>query len=429
MSSGRTTASTRRNVLLRYLPFVALTLSALVAIWQSYRAHRTVQETHPPDKVPLPALAPHVSIIVPARNEEATIDACVVSLLAQDYPDFDITIIDDGSTDATPRLLAGWSRRDRRVQVHRVDQLPEGWAGKAYALHTGVTLTNGEWLLFTDADTCHAPQTLLRMVGHALRQQDDLLSTRTTLMTLSGLVMPLLMPVSEILLAHRVTPAEVRDPASSHAFAFGQYILLRREAYEASGGYAAAGMRMTSIDDVALAVRFKQHGQRIELVNGRGLIKNRQWTTWKSLRHGWGKSCYGELIRSHIPLASLPGGLALIAYGVVPSGVVLYALYSGKVRRLSTLLAAISLLAQIDAKRCFDREYDLAFTWSLAAPAGWVTCGILLLDVARLILSGRGTDWKGRQLILFPGVYRKVHPVRHAGLADAIDKSSLSMYE
>ena len=101
---------------------------------------------------------------------------------------------------------------------------------------------------------------------------------------------------------------------------------------------------------------------------------------------------------------TFPGGLALIAYGLVPPGVVLLALYSGKMGRLSTLLAGITLLAQIDAKRCFDREYELAFFWSLAAPVGWVICGILLLDVARLILTGRGADWKGRQLVLFPGV-------------------------
>ena len=402
-----------RNALLRYLPFVALLVSALVAIWQSYRAHRTVRETHPPGEVPLPKSAPHVSIIVPVRNEEVTIDACVASLLAQDYPDFDVTLIDDGSTDATPHLLAEWVGRDRRVQVHRVDQLPGGWAGKAHALHTGVTLTSGEWLLFTDADTCHAPQTLRLMMGHALGQQVDLLSTRMTLMTLSGHFMPLFMSVTEILLAHWMTPAEVRDPASPRAFAFGQYILLRREAYLTTGGYAAAGMRMTSVEDVALATRFKQQRQRIELVHARGLITNRQWTTWKSLRQGWGKSCYGQLIRAHMALSALPGGLAFIAYGLVPPGVVLLALYSGKMRRPSTLLAGITLLAQIDAKRCFDREYELAPFWSLAAPAGWVICGILLLDVARLILTRRGADWKGRQLVLFPGVSHKIRPVGH----------------
>ncbi len=398
MNSGRTTASTQRNLLLRYLFLGALALAALAALWQRYRAHRTVRETHPPAEAPLPTAAPHVSIILPVRNEEATIDACLASLLAQDYPDFDVTVIDDDSTDATPWLLAEWSARDQRVQVHRLDKLPEGWAGKAHALHTGVTLTNGEWLLFTDADTRHAPQTLRLMVGHALHQQNDLLSMSTNLMTLTGPAMSLLMPMSEVILAQRVTPAEVKDPASPHAFAFGQYILLRREAYLATGGYAVAGMRSTCIDDLALAVQFKQHGRRVEVVNGRGLVRNRQWTTWKSASQGWQKSSYGEIVRSRIPLGGLPAALALIAYGLGPLFTLLYAIRSGKVRRFSTLLAGISLFAQIDAKRCFDREHDLAFPWSLAAPIGWVVFGIQLLGVAQLILTGRRADWKGRQL-------------------------------
>jgi chlorobactene glucosyltransferase len=395
MNSGRTTTGTLMNSLLRYLPLGALTLAAL---WQRYRARRSVKETRPPDDAPLPIPAPHVSIILPVRNEEANIDACLASLLAQDYPDFNITIIDDGSTDATPRLLAEWKTRDQRIQVHRLDILPAGWAGKAHALHTGVLLTNGEWLLFTDADTHHAPQTLRLMVGHALRQHDDLLSMSTNLMTIAGPTMSLLMPTSEAVLALRVTPAEVKDPAFPHAFAFGQYILLRREAYLATGGYAVTGMRSTSIDDLALAEQFKQHRLSVEVVNGRGLIENRQWTTWKSASQGWRKSCYGELVRSRVPLGGLPAALVLIAYGLGPLFTLLYAFCSGKVRRSSTLLAGISLLAQIDAKRCIDREYDLAFRWSLAAPAGWVVFGIQVLAVAYLILTGRGTDWKGRKL-------------------------------
>ena len=111
------------NMLRRYLPRWMLVLAALIALWQSYRAHRSVREMHPPDEVPLPEPAPRVSIILPVRNEEANIDTCVASLLAQDYPDFDLTIIDDGSTDATPQLLAAWQARDERVHAHRVDQL------------------------------------------------------------------------------------------------------------------------------------------------------------------------------------------------------------------------------------------------------------------------------------------------------------------
>src|SRR5574337_610566 len=117
------------NSLLRNLSWGALALSASVALWQGHRTRRSIREARPPDDTPLPALAPHVSIILPARNEESTIDACLASLLAQDYPDFDVTVIDDCSTDATPLLLAEWARRDQRVQVHRLSELPEGWAG------------------------------------------------------------------------------------------------------------------------------------------------------------------------------------------------------------------------------------------------------------------------------------------------------------
>jgi chlorobactene glucosyltransferase len=402
MPLSQTPVASRFRWLHRSIIPASLFLTALVALFQLYRSRRTVKETRPPAELPAPEPAPHVSIILPVRNEEANLEACIASLLAQDYPHFDLTIIDDGSTDATPHLLARLSTRDPRISVHRIEQLPAGWAGKPHALHTGVTLTGGDWLLFTDADTRHAPQTLCLMLGHALREQDDLLSMSTTLMTLSGTAMPLLMPVSEVILAHRVTAGEVRDPAYPRAFAFGQYILLRREAYAATGGYAATYMRTTFIDDLALAEQLKRCGKRVDLVNGRGLVKNRQWTTWKSARQGWGKSTYSEIIRLRVPFAGVPAALALIVYGLGPLAQLLYALRTGKMRRLSTVLAGITLLAQIAAKRTFDREHGLPFRWSLTAPLSWAIFGIMVLDVARLILTGRGACWKGRQ-IRIPG--------------------------
>src|SRR5260370_42639424 len=119
---------------------------------------------------------------------------------------------------------------------------------------------------------------------------------------------------------------------------------------------------------------------------------NRQWTTWNSARLGWRKSLYGEIFRSYIPLTALLAALAFIAYGLGPLFVLLYTLRSGKGRRFSTLLAGITLVAQIDAKRCFDREYELILPWSLTAPAGWGACGILALGMARLLLSWRRAD-------------------------------------
>jgi chlorobactene glucosyltransferase len=246
------------------------------------------------------------------------------------------------------------------------------------------------------------------MVGHALRQQDDLLSMSTTLMTLSGSAMPMLMPLSEVILAHRVTPDEMRDPAYPRAFAFGQYILLRRDAYVATGGYAAAYMRTTFIDDLALAEQFKRCGKRVDLVNGHGLVRNRQWTTWKSARQGWGKSSYSEIIRLRVPFAGAPAALALIIYGLGPLIQLFYALCTGKTLRLSNLLAGITLLAQIEAKRTFDREHGLPFRWSLTAPLSWAIFGGMVLDVARLILTGQSAHWKGRQLHIPTGVGKQL---------------------
>lgn len=398
MEANSIRVNVKKHTFFTYLPLAALTASSLVALWHRQRARRCTTELRPPEKSSLPTPAPHVSIILPVRNEAAHIDACLASLLAQDYPNFSITVIDDGSADTTPSRLASWSERDRRVRVHRIERLPPGWAGKTHALHVGVERTEGEWLLFTDADTRHEPHALSLMMGHGLKQQDDLLSMGTNLMTLSGPATPLLMPITEILLAQRLTPAMVKDPSSRRAFAFGQYILLRREAYLSTGGYNTPDMRSSAIEDMALAEQIKRGEGKVEIVDGRGLVKNDQWITWASARRGWGKSCYSEIIRSHIPLGGFPAALALIAYGLGPPGTILYALGTRKVRRSSLVLASLTLLAQIDAKRRFDKKYGLAPRWALTVPIAWTVCGCMVLDVTRQILTGQRTTWKGRKI-------------------------------
>ena len=398
MRTRRASSSRRSSSLQAFIISSILLVTTMVALWQRHRTRRSKSEARHPDAAPLPGTPPHVSIIVPMRNEAAHIDACMTSLCAQDYPDFEIMVIDDASNDETPQRLTQWTRRDPRVRAHRIDRLPADWAGKTHAMHTGVLLTWGEWILFTDADTRHSPNALRVMMGHALHNHTDLLSLLPNVMTLSGPAMPLLWPITAILLAHRVTPGEIRNPASSRAFGFGQYILLRRENYLANGGYDAPGMRTTAVDDLALADHIKQAGGQIEVVNGRGLLKNQQWTTWKSARQGWVKSCYSEIIRDNLPLVALPGALAFFAYGLIPTGWLLYTLTSGKMRRLSALLALTTVITQIETKRRVDRDYDLAAFWSLTAPLSWSICGVMLLDVTRLLLFRRQATWKGRRI-------------------------------
>ncbi len=380
----------------RHIPTFALALALGVALRESYRTRRSIAETTLPQPGTPPTPAPHVSIILPVRDEEDNIDGVLTTLLAQDYPDYDVTVIDDGSTDATPRLLAAWVARDPRLRVQRVEDLPSDWAGKTHALHTGVGLTRGEWLLFTDADTRHAPQTLRLMLGHAVSHHDDLLSMFTDLQFV-GLGMRLLTPIGALLLIERATAAQTRDPRHRGAVANGQYLLVRRAAYDASGGYATPALRRTFADDVALAEFMKRSGQRIDIVGGRGLVTNRQWTTWDSAWRGWRKSVHGEFAPR--PLLGLAAGLTVIAYGLVPSLTLLRALLSPRrPHGLATLLAAATVAAQVNAHARFDREFRLPFAWALTAPVGWVAFGLLLLDTVRLIITGQGAPWKNRTM-------------------------------
>jgi chlorobactene glucosyltransferase len=111
---------------------------------------------------PLPVPAPFVSVLIPARDEEANIEACLNSLRKQDYPSFEVLVLDDNSSDGTEGIVNRLAANDERIRLFRGKSLPEGWAGKPFACHQLAAEAKGEWLLFVDADTTHEPEMLRR---------------------------------------------------------------------------------------------------------------------------------------------------------------------------------------------------------------------------------------------------------------------------
>lgn len=233
--------------------------------------------------VPPSGQTPVVSVIIPARNEADCLGQCLASLVNQSAVVFEILVVDDHSTDRTGEI----ARSFPGVQVLEAVPLPSGWTGKSNALHCGVQLARGSWLLFTDADTTHKPGSLTRALAEAQERGADFLSYSPQ-QEVRSLLEKAVMPLIFAELATTYRPAEVSDPKSAAAAANGQYILVARRAYEAAGGHAAvAGV---ILEDVALARRVKESGGRIFFRYGGDQVSTRMYRTPIQLIEGWTKN-------------------------------------------------------------------------------------------------------------------------------------------
>jgi glycosyltransferase involved in cell wall biosynthesis len=226
---------------------------------------------------------PIVSVIVPARNEEACLESCLKSLTAQQGIPFEIILVDDGSTDGTRKIAESF----HAVRVMAAPPLPEGWCGKSNAVAFGARHARGDWFLFTDADTIHKPGSLARAVSEAERHGADLLSYSPEQIVKSFWERAL-MPVVFAELAATFKPREVSDPRSSVAAANGQYLLVRRHAYELIGGHSS--IAHTLLEDVDLARSIKEAGGRLFFRYGGDAVKTRMYRNFRQLCEGWTKN-------------------------------------------------------------------------------------------------------------------------------------------
>jgi glycosyltransferase involved in cell wall biosynthesis len=235
-------------------------------------------------RTPAPASPrPDVSIIIPARNEEANLCVCLESLTGQTGVRFEIIVVDDASTDRTREIAQSFAG----VQVVSPGPLPDNWTGKNNALIAGAKAARAPWLLFTDADTVHQPASLARALAEAKKEQAGLLSysPKQVVVTFTERAV---MPVIFAELAAQYPPHKVRDHNSKIVAANGQYILVRRAAYDAVGGHAAVAEEI--LEDVALARLFRNAGHRVYFRYAADAVRTRMYRNWRQLREGWTKN-------------------------------------------------------------------------------------------------------------------------------------------
>jgi glycosyltransferase involved in cell wall biosynthesis len=245
---------------------------------------------------------PRVSILVPARNEEEMIEAAVRSLLAIDYPSFELVVVDDRSEDSTGAILDRLQAESRgRLNVVHVRELPPRWLGKTHAMNEAAKIATGDWLLFTDADVVHAPNLLRRAVRYAEREQAAHLALLPTMQSESvGERMMNMAFQAMFLFANR--PWKVRDPKARDVVGVGAFNLIRRQAYEQIGTFES--MRLSVVDDMRLSQKVKEAGLPARVAIGEGLLSVR-WAVgvWGVVQNT--TKNFFAFLRYNLPLALL----------------------------------------------------------------------------------------------------------------------------
>ncbi|MGZ4787229.1 MAG: glycosyltransferase [Terriglobales bacterium] len=339
---------------------------------------------------------PMVSVIVPARNEEACLADCLRSLQEQTGIDYEIIVVNDNSTDRTAKIARSFGG----VKVIDAPPLPPGWVGKNHAVHIGAQAARGRWLLLTDADTIHRHHSLRHAIREAEEHSVDMLSYSPK-QEVHSLWERALMPVIFAELRRQYPPREVCRADSPVAAANGQYLLIKREIYEAIGGHAA--IRDSMLEDVAIARRLKQAGYRIRFRYGRDALRTRMYRTFPQMWEGWTKNL-ALLFPSPGKLAALRAGEFLLSFlGLL---LVITGLLWGRapspvqaVRSTATWLVLAGAVVSFPITfHFFHRIRKAHFGWinTIISPAG-LPIFVLLLVNSRLHYKRNQVTWKGRE--------------------------------
>jgi glycosyltransferase involved in cell wall biosynthesis len=233
-------------------------------------------------QAPTPAEWPLVTIIVPARDEGEKIEEALTSMLALDYPRFEIIAVDDRSADATGTVMDNLAARDARLRAVHITSLPEGWLGKSHAMHQAAQTARGDWLLFTDGDILFEPEALRLAITHSLHRRIDHLSMNPQLVP--GGYWENAVTVCFGLLFFAAFHMWLVPTRWKGAYCgIGAFNLIRAEVYRAVGGFER--LRLDVFDDVNMGKLIKQSGYRQQLVFGEDLIRVRwQSSFWGTIR-------------------------------------------------------------------------------------------------------------------------------------------------
>ncbi len=237
-------------------------------------------------------LPPKVTVLVAALNEEKTIGPALKSLLNLDYPNIEIIVVNDRSTDNTTQVLSTLSQQYPQLKTLNITHLPKGWLGKSHALAQGSKIATGDYLLFTDADVLFETTALSRSITFCIAHQLDHLTIIFSLIARSNLLKALMISFGFGLLL-RFKPWLASNPKSKYFFGVGGFNLVRRPVYESIGGHQSIALEI--LDDMMLGKLIKANGYKQQVLSGMGMVELEWYTTTKALFFGLRKNLFASM--------------------------------------------------------------------------------------------------------------------------------------
>ena len=327
---------------------------------------------------------PGISIIVPARNEEANIARLLVSLVHQDYPRYEIIVVNDASTDNTAAIVQAYTKE--RVQLLSVDGPPEGWTGKNYACWIGSRHARYPWLLFVDADTELARCALRSTIHFALKRNVNVLSLFPQ-QRCETFWERLLLPFAyqQYFVATNARVNERNGPALAN----GQYFFIHHSAYEQVNGHATNASSI--VDDAALAVSLKRAGIVSFACRGERLVSVRMYTNLQQIVNGFGKNIYPYLQESPFT------GIQTAVSTALASSVALLFVDARREKSYSLFfIAMLAYIVQVLSTLPWLKHFAIARRYALLTPFSALTFLAIAINSLLHTLVGHSVAWKGR---------------------------------
>ena len=369
----------------RVWPFLVLT-GQLYSSVQAMRNYQTLPEIVPVtiDDNVCPEDFPGISIIVPARNEEANIPRLLASLVRQDYPRYEIIVVNDASTDNTATIVQSYANEG--VRLVSIDGPPKGWTGKNYACWIGAGYARYPWLLFVDADIELVSCALRSTIYFAVKHDVDALSLFPQ-QRCETFWERLLLPFAfqQYFVGMNAHVNEKNGPPLAN----GQYFFIHCNAYKRVNGHATnAG---SIVDDVALAISLKREGIVSLVCRGEGLASVRMYTNLQQIADGFGKNAYTYLQQS--PFTGIQTAIST----TLASAVALLFVDARREKSFSLFfMAVLAYIVQVLSTLPWLKHFGIARWYALLTPFSALTFLAIALNSLLHTIVGHSVAWKGR---------------------------------